>query len=183
MHWLGEIRHRVWTIALGCRRGSGGVFTQWPSDTASGPQTAPCCYADCLLPRSHQSNVWIYTGTLGCRIWAILDLTRFCIINKLAYDGAGKGGIEVYPQFSSLTHDDDLETSNGGTPLSCAAGKGHVSVVRLLLEHGAAVDSRNDRGRTPLDSKNDCGRTPLSYATEKGHESVVRLLLEYNALH
>jgi hypothetical protein len=121
--------------------------------------------------------------TLGCRIWAILDLTKFCIINKLAYDGAGKGGIEVYPQFSSLTHDDDLETSNGGTPLSCAAGKGHVSVVRLLLEHGAAVDSRNDRGRTPLDSKNDCGRTPLSYATEKGHESVVRLLLEYNALH
>jgi ankyrin repeat protein len=100
----------------------------------------------------------------------LLDLTRFCIINKLAYDDAGKGSIEVYPQFSILTLDDDLEASNGGTPLSCAAGKGHLSVVQLLLEHDAAVDSRNNRGRTPL-----------AVAASGGHVSVVRLLLEHNA--
>ncbi|KAL7941772.1 hypothetical protein V8C42DRAFT_360491 [Trichoderma barbatum] len=95
--------------------------------------------------------------------------------------------------------------SYGRTPLSYAAEKGYESVVRLLLEKGACLESREERyGQTPLswaardghesvvrlllekgadlESRDKgFGRTPLSWAAEKGHESVVRLLLEKGA--
>ena len=44
---------------------------------------------------------------------------------------------------------------------------GHEAVVKLLLEKGAE-----------LETKDDNGRTPLSWAAENGHEAVVKLLLE-----
>jgi ankyrin repeat protein len=40
-------------------------------------------------------------------------------------------------------------------------------VVKLLLEKGAE-----------LESKDKYGQTPLSWAAERGHEAVVKLLLE-----
>jgi ankyrin repeat protein len=78
-------------------------------------------------------------------------------------------------------------------------------VVKLLLESGAAIDSKDSKSsRTPLswaaenghgsvsklllekgaeiDSKDtQYGQTPLSWAAEKGHISVVRLLLDKDA--
>jgi ankyrin repeat protein len=71
-------------------------------------------------------------------------------------------------------------------------------VVKLLLEKGADVDSKDMGGRTPLSwaarngheavvtlllekgadvhSKDKDGRTPLSWAAGNGHEAVVKLL-------
>jgi ankyrin repeat domain-containing protein 50 len=51
-----------------------------------------------------------------------------------------------------------------------ASARGQVEVVKLLLEKGAE-----------LESKDSNGRTPLSWAAEKGHEAVVKLLLEKGA--
>jgi hypothetical protein len=51
------------------------------------------------------------------------------------------------------------------TPLSWAAERGHEAVVKLLLEKGAE-----------LESKDNDGHTPLSWAADKGHEAVVKLL-------
>ena len=46
---------------------------------------------------------------------------------------------------------------------------GHNTCVRLLLQHGAAVDlARQD------------GATPLFKACHKGHEEVVKEILKYN---
>ncbi|KAL7783395.1 ankyrin repeat-containing domain protein [Trichoderma afarasin] len=59
---------------------------------------------------------------------------------------------------------------SGRTPLSWAAKNGHETVVKLLLEQGAEIDSQ-DNG----------GQTPLSLAAENGHETVVGLLLEKGA--
>jgi ankyrin repeat protein len=59
----------------------------------------------------------------------------------------------------------------GVTPLWLAAGYGHEAVMRLLLQKGADVDSK--------DKRND--RTPLSLAVEKGQEAVVKLLVEKGA--
>ena len=83
------------------------------------------------------------------------------------------------------------------TDLMVASYFGHEIVVRLLLENGAGVDSKDSQDcRTPLswaagrghkavensadvDSKDSRdSRTPLSWAAENGHETVVKLLLE-----
>jgi ankyrin repeat protein len=62
------------------------------------------------------------------------------------------------------------ESEYGQTPLMWAAENGHEAVVKLLLEKGAQ-----------LETKDEDGHTPLLYATENGHEAVVKLLLEKGA--
>ena len=56
------------------------------------------------------------------------------------------------------------------TPLAWAVGNGHKAAVKLLLEKGADVES-----------KNDIGETPLLLATWSGDEAIVKLLLEKGA--
>ena len=97
------------------------------------------------------------------------------------------------------------EDSNGRTPLLWAAWNGHEAVVKLLLERGAELETKdNDSGRTPLlwaawngheavvklllekgaeleTKDNDSGWTPLLWASWNGHEAVVKLLLEKGA--
>ena len=109
---------------------------------------------------------------------------------------------------SMLEYDDvavDSKDGYGRTPLWWAAENGHEMVVKLLVEKGADVNSKDDRdGWTPLwraaengheavvellvekgadvNSKEDRdGRTPLWWAAENGHEEVVKLLLEKGA--
>jgi hypothetical protein len=87
------------------------------------------------------------------------------------------------------------------TPLHVAALWGHAEVARLLLDHGADVNSRSKDGWTPLhyaaafgyadvarlllergadpSIKDDKGRTPLDVARERGYEEVVRVIEEY----
>ncbi|RYP71044.1 hypothetical protein DL769_004757 [Monosporascus sp. CRB-8-3] len=95
-------------------------------------------------------------------------------------------------------------TDSSGQPLlSWAARNGHEAVVRLLLEKGAELESRDKNGWTPLswaaenghetvirlllekgaglESKDSKGLTPLLWAAKKGHEAVVRLLIEKGA--
>ena len=51
-----------------------------------------------------------------------------------------------------------------------AIQEGHEVVVKLLLEKGAE-----------LETKDGYSRTPLSWAADSGHEAVVKLLLEKGA--
>ena len=53
--------------------------------------------------------------------------------------------------------------------LACQGG--HLEVVRLLLERGAAVDAKDG----------DMGETPLMKACYNGHVEAARLLLEKSA--
>ncbi|KAF3177841.1 hypothetical protein TWF788_007623 [Orbilia oligospora] len=59
---------------------------------------------------------------------------------------------------------------DGRTPLSWAAENGHETVVRLLINAGAEIET-----------KDWYGRTPLSWAAENGHEVVARLLINAGA--
>ena len=58
----------------------------------------------------------------------------------------------------------------GWTPLTEAAGEGHVEVVRLLLSAGADMEKFSTYGDTPL-----------IYAARGGHVEVERLLLSAGA--
>ena len=84
-----------------------------------------------------------------------------------------------------------------------AVQEGHEAVVKVLLERGAALETRDYWGRTPLlhaarygheavikvllergvelKTKDNDSRTPLSHAAGNGHEAVVKVLLERGA--
>ena len=92
----------------------------------------------------------------------------------------------------------------GQTPLKLASRYGSSDVVRLLLEHDANPNIRDNNGDTPLASaswqgythivklllnnnnasiniQNDYGYTPLLLASYRGYTEIVRMLLESGA--
>jgi ankyrin repeat protein len=64
----------------------------------------------------------------------------------------------------------DVKDAGGRTPLVYASQKGHVGVVRWLLDQGAAINQRDEYGGTAL-----------WYASYNGRPPVVRLLLDRGA--
>ncbi|KAJ6015108.1 ankyrin repeat-containing protein [Penicillium herquei] len=110
-------------------------------------------------------------------------------------------GVQVDPTLNDDWQEEDVKS--GQTPLSLAAEKGHLSTAKLLLQRGAAVDSRNDSGQTPLllaaknghtattqllldmraavDSASKSAATALIYAAQNGHEDTVNVLLDKGA--
>ncbi|KAJ4200305.1 hypothetical protein NW759_015882 [Fusarium solani] len=99
--------------------------------------------------------------------------------------------------------DIDCKNTDGQTPLSQAALGGHETVVRLLINHSAAVKEPDKEGRTALwwatwggseavvrlligqgaDVKESDkeGRTPVSRAAGGGHKAIVQLLVDEGA--
>jgi len=59
----------------------------------------------------------------------------------------------------------------GITPLHMAASKGQPDIVKLLIQHGAQIDTASTRG----------GNTALHFAAAGNHHQVVQLLIEQGA--
>ncbi|KAA8903429.1 ankyrin repeat-containing domain protein, partial [Sphaerosporella brunnea] len=94
-----------------------------------------------------------------------------------------------------------LRIKNGWSHLHLAAHKGSVEVVTKLLEQGAGIEQKANKGETALSvassagneavtkllldrnanihAKNFIGTTALYYASEGGHSAVVALLLDH----
>ena len=66
----------------------------------------------------------------------------------------------------------DCRTKTGITPLFQACRENHISIVELLLEHGAGVN-------TPFPNSRE---NPLTLCAEKGHQELVGLLLTKGAV-
>jgi ankyrin repeat protein len=88
-------------------------------------------------------------------------------------------GPNITPSFSNvarllLEHGADINakatTHFDGTPLHLAAEQGRVEIVHVLLQNGADVSMKDDRGRTAL-----------QVASDRGHAEVVKLLSEHRA--
>ena len=93
---------------------------------------------------------------------------------------------------------------NGRTLLTYFALRNHYAIVELLIDRGADVNQRNDRGETALcavagdggrsvaslliekgadiESRGDDGLTPLAWAARSGNISVAAFLLDKGAL-
>ncbi len=65
----------------------------------------------------------------------------------------------------------NVRNKSGATPLHTAALGGDAEVVKLLLDHGAEINARDQ----------ESGATPLSYAASLGRAEVVDLLLTRGA--
>lgn len=70
----------------------------------------------------------------------------------------------------------------GRTPLHLACSKGHLSIVKRLVEE--ALKSRSSEGfiRFILNDRDNGDHTPLHYACESGSSDIVQYLLEQGAI-
>ena len=57
--------------------------------------------------------------------------------------------------------DPNSADEHGNTALLLAASEGHVDVVRVLLDRGAAADQPNSKGLTPIEIARAAGRDDL----------------------
>jgi len=91
--------------------------------------------------------------------------------NRILSDAIETGFYQVAK--AVLTAGSQVETQLQGKPLLVAcAENGHTDLIRLLLEHGADVMTRESDGQC---------RTALHHASENGHQATVQLLLEKGA--
>ena len=58
----------------------------------------------------------------------------------------------------------DAESPNGSTPLMMAASYGSAEAVKLLLQEGADVSVKNQRGLTAIDFAQQAGRNDMAAA-------------------
>ncbi|KAG5791267.1 hypothetical protein H9Q69_009693 [Fusarium xylarioides] len=114
-------------------------------------------------------------------------------------------GLEELVQRLVVSQDPNLCDGGGMSILSWAASRGHLGVIRFLVEHSTvdtAIDKNDHYGFTPLllaahnghkttieyllenrasTHATDChGRTPLSWAAGEGHSQVVGALLAWH---
>ena len=129
------------------------------------------------------------------------------IHSGILHDAIKEGNIEKVEQLLAQGFsDEDIrqayinENKDGVTPLHIAAQNGYTSLVKLLLEQGAAKDSKDKNGATPLhvavkyghtkvikrlfkygaqiEVQNEHGYTPLHIALLNGHTNLVELFLQ-----
>jgi ankyrin repeat protein len=148
------------------------------------------CAGQVLVTRQNFRH-WEYSHVFP-KLWSALHMCAFFGLHRPLHTLLENGA------------DPDTRDSPGGEPLSWAAEKGHVEVVkRLLLQDGIDVNARDRYDRAPLfwaadfgraevvalllarndinvNTKDRYGWTPLSCAADGGHVEVVRLLLKRN---
>ncbi|KAL2681114.1 hypothetical protein Neosp_008717 [[Neocosmospora] mangrovei] len=115
--------------------------------------------------------------------------------------GEGHPGVVSALLAQSLHMDVDMADEKGRSPLLLAAQRGYHAVILVLLAAGAAVDKRDNLGRTPLswavgypevveallqakadmDAVDVHQRSPLSYAAARAYDMTISLLLERGA--
>src|SRR5580658_7464969 len=75
---------------------------------------------------------------------------RYAELQALALDYARAGETESLAAMLRHGLPVNLADARGNSLLMLASYNGNLETTRMLLDHGAEVDVRNDRGQTPL---------------------------------
>jgi len=146
----------------------------------------------------------LYYATL-CGFRDIVDH----LIVTCPQDLNARGGLHCTPLHAAIVKGNTdimmfLLNNQGDAALNLALLGGELDAARMLLRHGASVESPNTRGWAPLkseprhehqyivrmllengatvDSRNNDGSTPLMSASRYGHLDIVRMLLDHDAM-
>ena len=96
--------------------------------------------------------VWIYNPILP--LWRRFRRPRMLFqLEKFPLHYAAVWGLHAMVKFLVIQHSQDVHSrafDNNSTPLHLASWRGHVDVVRLLLEHDADPRAQTQDGQTPL---------------------------------
>jgi outer membrane protein assembly factor BamB len=107
-------------------------------------------------------------------------LASIVVWSAVAFAGSGpedlwaaarKGDAESVKALLAKGVDVDAKTEYGATALSFAADKGHVGVVKVLLDNKADLNVKDTFYKA----------TPLSWAVSKGHLDIAKLLVDAGA--
>jgi hypothetical protein len=163
--------------------------------------------ADPAPEDSHNVDSHTFLG-YSARFWG-LHFREACISNydaaitRLAL-GISDPDSKAYSVWCEIYWKDEFEDNpEFSTGLIVASYFGHSAVVRLLLDKGADLESKDKEGQTPLswaarngngavvkllldkgadlELKDRYGQTPLSWAARNRYKSVVKLLLDKGA--
>ncbi|KAG0647427.1 ankyrin repeat [Hyphodiscus hymeniophilus] len=66
------------------------------------------------------------------------------------YDAARAGQMDVFQQALPAGLPSNMTNEKGDSLIMLASYHGHVSLVKLLIQHGADPNTLNDRGQSPL---------------------------------
>lgn len=98
------------------------------------------------------------------------ELERYAELQALALDFARAGESDELARMLAAGLPVNLRDHKGNSLLMLASYHGHAAATRLLLDHGADPEGRNDRGQTPLGG-----------VAFKGDSELVTLLLDRGA--
>jgi len=125
-------------------------------------------------PNKYHFSVWVWIHDLEDRYWRREKRgERPSEPRGTPLHYAALCGLDVVVKLLIIEHSQDLDTQCFGhksTALHLASRRGHVEVIRVLLDNGADADAQ-----TKYES------TPLHMASTGGHMEAVRLLLERGA--
>ena len=115
---------------------------------------------------------------MSTRRIALLALVWLCPLvagaqdaNEEFFAAARKGDAAAVKAFLDKGVDVNAKTRYGATALSYACDKGHVEVVKLLIERGANLNVKDTF----------YGEVPIGWALSRDHVEIVKLLLDKGA--
>ena len=124
-------------------------------------------------PDNHHLSVWVWIHDPDHPVFRgpRSKLSSWALATPLHY--AAACGLHNIAQFLIVERSQNVNARSvrrGETPLGTASRRGHPDVARVLLEHGADTETRDDYSTSPLQR-----------ASQGRHFEIVQVLLEHHA--